>query len=333
MSMLPGVAAGHGRPPERARRSCTSGGSAADAGVAMMLVSCAAETIFTGLSGGGFAIHYDAGLADGDVSGLLRPDSGHHRPCARAGVAHRGGLRRPAGAVRHRARRPLPCPGCRPAPNGSGSVGAGWTGAEVVAPGLAASYGTPFPQAHADLLPMVSQAMHVGDGDWVYRRPDGTFLQAGDVLVHTDQHLAYRLLADDPDAFYRGAYAQAMLGALADGSSMDLADLETYEVVESEPRVIPLRGTQVASRGNDLDDLLGTLAADGAGGADVRHDPDAGTRPGPGAAATGPAGRDHQLRGRRCRRKRVRDHDHPRVGLGRLGAGVRRTPQLDARRR
>ena len=49
--------------------------------------------------------------------------------------------------------------------------------------------------------------MTVGDGDWVYRRPDGTFLQAGDLLTHADQHLAYRLLAEDPGAFYRGDFA------------------------------------------------------------------------------------------------------------------------------
>jgi gamma-glutamyltranspeptidase/glutathione hydrolase len=146
---------------------------------------------------------------------------------------------------------------------------------EVVAPGLAASYGTPFPKAHADLLPLVSQAMHVGDGDWVYRRPDGGILQAGDVLVHEDQHLAYRLLAEDPDAFYHGRFAHAMIAAVVDGGSMDLADLETYQVVESEPRVVSWRGNQVAARGNDLDDLLGTLAEMEWVGADVRHDPEA----------------------------------------------------------
>src|SRR6478609_3884947 len=36
------------------------GGTAADAAIAMVLASCAAETVFTGLSGGGFATHYDA---------------------------------------------------------------------------------------------------------------------------------------------------------------------------------------------------------------------------------------------------------------------------------
>ncbi|MBA2558381.1 MAG: gamma-glutamyltransferase, partial [Propionibacteriales bacterium] len=36
------------------------GGGAADAAVAMVLASCVAETVFTGIGGGGFAIYYDA---------------------------------------------------------------------------------------------------------------------------------------------------------------------------------------------------------------------------------------------------------------------------------
>ena len=44
------------------------GGSAVDAAVAMMLVSCAAETIFTGLGGGGFATVYDAATVRSAVS-------------------------------------------------------------------------------------------------------------------------------------------------------------------------------------------------------------------------------------------------------------------------
>src|SRR5690348_6366031 len=60
MNMLPGVAAGHQATAQAGAEILHRGGSAADAGVAMMLVSCAAETLFTGLSGGGFAIYYDA---------------------------------------------------------------------------------------------------------------------------------------------------------------------------------------------------------------------------------------------------------------------------------
>ena len=274
MSIVPGVAAGHPATARAGAEILQRGGSAADAAVAMTLVSCAAETIFTGLSGGGFAIHYDAGSRTATCLNFFVQIPGTTGRMPGRGV--------PIEVVFVGQQVPydigpstVAVPGV---PAGVRRIWERWgrlDWAEVVAPGLAASYGTPFSQAHADLLPLVSQAMHVGDGDWVYRRPDGSFLQAGDVLVHEDQHLAYRLLAQDPDAFYHGAFARAMVESVADGGALDLADLATYEVVESEPRVVPFRGTQVAARGDDLDDLLGTLAVVGeSGGADPRTDPD-----------------------------------------------------------
>ncbi|GAA3618872.1 gamma-glutamyltransferase [Microlunatus ginsengisoli] len=273
MSMLPGVAAGHPTTARAGAEILHAGGSAADAAVAMMLVSCAAETIFTGLSGGGFAIYYDAASRQATCLNFFVQIPGT------TGRARGDGV--PIEVIFVGQQVPydigpstVAVPGV---PAGAKRIWERWgrlAWADVVAPGLAASYGTPFSQAHADLLPLVSQAMHVGDGDWVYRRPDGAFLQAGDVLVHEDQHLAYRLLAQDPDAFYHGAFAHAMVEAVADGGALDLADLETYEVVESEPRVVSWRGTQVAARGDDLDDLLGTLAEVRSGGTDVRSDPD-----------------------------------------------------------
>src|SRR3712207_6003553 len=58
--MPAGVAAGHPATAQAGAAILERGGNAVDAAVAMMLVSCAAETIFTGLGGGGFATVYDA---------------------------------------------------------------------------------------------------------------------------------------------------------------------------------------------------------------------------------------------------------------------------------
>src|SRR5437763_5103393 len=58
--MDPGVAAGH---PATAAAGCAvleAGGTAADAAVAACLASCGAETVMTGLLGGGHAIYWDA---------------------------------------------------------------------------------------------------------------------------------------------------------------------------------------------------------------------------------------------------------------------------------
>ena len=137
--------------------------------------------------------------------------------------------------------------------------------ADVVAPGLQASYGTPFSDAHASLLPAVTAAMCVGEGVQVYQRADGSLLQAGDPLVHPDHHRAYELLIADPGAFYRGAYADALVESVADGGALSQEDLDAYRVIESVPRSVPVDGYTVHARGNDLDDVLGTLQAAAAG--------------------------------------------------------------------
>src|SRR6266508_3380677 len=59
--MEPGIAAGHPATAAAGAEILAAGGSAADAAVAASLASCVAETVMTGILGGGFAIHYDAG--------------------------------------------------------------------------------------------------------------------------------------------------------------------------------------------------------------------------------------------------------------------------------
>jgi gamma-glutamyltranspeptidase/glutathione hydrolase len=260
VTIRPGVAAGH---PSTARAGAdilAAGGSAVDAGVAMMLVSCAAETIFTGLGGGGFAVVFDAETGTAHcvdffvaVPGLGGRSPGAGQPIevfflgqpmpyeigpptvAVPGV--------PAGAV-HLWRRwgRLPWP-------------------EVVAPGRAASYGTPFPRAHADLLPRVAPAFCVGEGLHVYTRPDGSYLGADEPLRHPDHHRAYELLSREPDAFYSGEYADALLSVMGESGALDAADLRGYRVLESGPRQVDFRGFSVLARGDDLDDVLGTMRA------------------------------------------------------------------------
>src|SRR5438477_11946519 len=56
----PAVAAGHPATTDAGMEILDAGGSAADAAVAACLASCVAETVMTGLLGGGHAIYYDA---------------------------------------------------------------------------------------------------------------------------------------------------------------------------------------------------------------------------------------------------------------------------------
>ena len=69
--MIPGVAAGHPATAAAGVEILAEGGSAADAAVAAGLASCVAETVMTGLLGGGHAIYLDASDRDGAEPRLL----------------------------------------------------------------------------------------------------------------------------------------------------------------------------------------------------------------------------------------------------------------------
>jgi len=254
-----GVAAGHPSTAAAGAQVLQAGGSAVDAAVAMMLVSCAAETIFTGLGGGGFATCYEA--ATGEVT------------CVDFFVAVPGLDGTPPGAGTAVevlfVGQPMPYeigPATVAVPGTPAGALHLWQRfgrlpwADVVAPGLAASYGTPFPRTHAVLLPFIAPAMCVADGLQVYRRPDGSLLRTGDRLWHPDHHRAYELLSEQPEAFYRGAYADALVASVADGGALSARDLEAYQVREHSPRSVTFEDCTVHARGEDLDDLLGTLA-------------------------------------------------------------------------
>src|SRR5213593_4077097 len=58
--MVAAVAAGHPATADAGLEILAEGGTAADAAVAACLASCVAETVMTGLLGGGHAIYWDA---------------------------------------------------------------------------------------------------------------------------------------------------------------------------------------------------------------------------------------------------------------------------------
>lgn len=276
--IAPGVSAAHPVTARTGADTLRAGGSAVDAAVAMMLVSCSAESIFTGLGGGGFATVFEAdtrtvrvldffvavpglgGRAPGPGVPINVSFVGQQVPydIGAATVAVPG---IPAGAL-HLWERwgTLPWP-------------------DVVAPAVSAARGTPLPRAHARLLPSVSPAMVVGEGARVFRRPDGDLLRTGDQLVHPDHEHAFHALSEDPRSFYSGAYAEALVAVVADGGALDETDLRAYSVLEAEPQHVRLNGpsppVSVLARGDDLDDVLATLASTAdAVSADPLTDPD-----------------------------------------------------------
>src|ERR1043165_3297043 len=66
--MKPGIAAGNPATAAAGAEILANGGNAADAAVAATLASCVAESIMTGLVGGGHAIYFDG--ASGSVGNL-----------------------------------------------------------------------------------------------------------------------------------------------------------------------------------------------------------------------------------------------------------------------
>src|SRR2546429_136713 len=62
--MNAGVAAGHPATADAGWEILEQGGTAADAAVAACLASCVAETVMTGLLGGGHAIYWDAATGE-----------------------------------------------------------------------------------------------------------------------------------------------------------------------------------------------------------------------------------------------------------------------------
>ncbi len=238
-----------------------SGGSAADAAVSMVLAACVAETVFTGLAGGGFAIYYEAstrtttcldffvavpGLAGRrpsvpqeiaiDFGGQLVPYSVGPSTVAVPGV--------PAGmAALHRRWGRLSWP-------------------EVVAPAIGhAARGVVFAPLHSKVLATIAPAMLLGEGIHVYAK-DGAVLPGGARLFHPGLETAMQVLSDEgAEAFYTGRIAEAMVGAVGQQGDLSYPDLAAYGVVETAPRRARLGDADVMARGDDLDDLLGTFEA------------------------------------------------------------------------
>jgi gamma-glutamyltranspeptidase/glutathione hydrolase len=256
------VAAGNTVTADVGAQILRQGGTAADAAVAMVLTSCVAETLFTGLGGGGFATYFDAATGTTTcldffvaVPGL----AGQRRVTPHQIAIDFGGQHVPyaVGAAT------VAVPGV---PAGVEAMHRRWGRLEwhdVVRPALEhARHGVSFAPVHSKVLATVAPAMLIGEGLRVYGSPGGGLLPGGGRLFHRGLDNALQLLAEQgAAAFYRGEIADAMVAAVGDQGDLGSADLLAYAVVETTPRSTTLGGCQVLARGDDLDDLLGTIAA------------------------------------------------------------------------
>lgn len=261
------VAAGHPSTATVGRDVLARGGSAADAVSAMILAGCVAETLFTGLGGGGFATVYDASTQQVHcldffvaVPGLdgTTPADARAIKVAFGDVEVPYAVGGPSVAV----------PGT---PRGVAALHAAfgrlpWF--EIVSPARdLAAHGAPFPLQHAELLPDVAAAMVLGAGIAVYSRPDGAggrrTLAVGELLLHDG--LADTLddyLNEGPDALTIGPRGRDLVAAVrADGGALSELDMASYEVRELAVQRAEFGPGVICVRGNDLDSFARTAQA------------------------------------------------------------------------
>jgi gamma-glutamyltranspeptidase/glutathione hydrolase len=261
-SVVAGVAASHPTTAEVGVQTLRAGGTAADAAVAAVLTCCVAETIYTGLGGGGFATYFDA--ATGEVTCLdffvaVPGTDGDRQPGPMIAVdVFFGGMRQ----VYSIGGASVAVPGV---PAGLGEVHRRWgrlPWADVVAPaGALAQTGVVLPAAQARTLISCAPALAYGEGASCYT-PNGKLLEGGDLLFHPGLATAMEgLAAEGPSVFYTGAFAKVMVDAVrAGGGALGPLDLASYRVRETHVDDATLNGYRVRAR-HDLNRTVDTIAA------------------------------------------------------------------------
>ena len=261
-SVAAGVAACHPATARTGLRILQAGGTAADAAVAAVLACCVAETVYTGLAGGGFATYFDA--RTGEVTCLdffvaVPGLDGDRKPEPMVAVdVFFGGLPQ----VYSIGGASVAVPGV---PAGLGEVHRRWgrlPWAEVVAPaaGLART-GVLLPAAHARSLESCAPALAYGEGAALYQ-PGGRLLQGDELLFHPGLDTAMdTLAAEGPDVFYTGSYAEVLVDTVrAAGGALGPADLAGYRVESTPVDHATLAGFRVHAR-HDLNRTVDTVGA------------------------------------------------------------------------
>jgi gamma-glutamyltranspeptidase/glutathione hydrolase len=239
------VAAGHPATVDAGIEILEEGGDAVDAAVAASLASCVAETVMTGLLGGGHAIV----LVDGEVRTLdffvSVPGLGEER--REVELEH---LEVPFGTeLVHYAVGigSAGVPGVLPGLGELWRSGGSLPWPRLVEPALRlARDGCDFPRAHAACLEMLAPVMTMREGGRIYRR-DGRLLAEGDRLEQPGLVAALEAVAEEGP---RSPTLEASLLALMEmrGGLVTTTDLERYEPVWGEPGRVARGDVELACR-------------------------------------------------------------------------------------
>ena len=215
-----------------------------------MLVSFAAEPLFTGLGAGGYML-----VAGGpDPPALLDffvEAPGRETGCAPAspmlGFAVDFGA---AEQIFHAG--PASC-GVYGAPAGiCGAISrwGSWPLADLVAPAAdLARHGVPLNRGQAYVVELLEHLLTSTPEGRALFRPDGHLLREGDVMHNPDLAATLERLGRDGDEpFYRGDIADAVCDRIAaGGGTLARADLRAYEAVLREPVRVAYRGREILS--------------------------------------------------------------------------------------
>ena len=260
--MPPGVAAGHPATAEAGLRILEEGGSAADAAVAASLASCVAETVMTGLAGGGHAIWFDGKTGETRLLDFFVTVPKVHPDQA---VAPLDDVGVPFGnEIVHYQVGIASCavPGV---PAGLDEL---WTRhgrlawARIVEPAFElARSGVDMPPAHAACLTMLAPVMTLREGARIYS-PGGELLEAGDRLDQPGLANALELMRDEgARTFYEGTIAETLVALMHEREGpVSRGDLESYQPLWLEPVGTDYLGLRVLTRGG-LSQLVTTLSA------------------------------------------------------------------------
>jgi gamma-glutamyltranspeptidase / glutathione hydrolase len=246
--LKPGIAAGHPATAQAGFEVLEDGGTAADAAVAASLASCVAETVMTGIAGGGHALWWDgeeARLLDFFVSVPGLGETPREVELLDIGVPFGTELVHYAVGIASCA-----VPGV---PAGLHDL---WTRhgrlpwERLVEPAIAmARAGVEMPPAHAACLAMLAPVMTMREGARIFS-PGGDLLEAGDRLEQPGLVAALELLRDEGGrSFYSGSLAEALLALMDErGGLVTRRDLESYETTWSATDVHEYLGRRVHTR-------------------------------------------------------------------------------------
>ncbi len=209
--MRPGVAAGHPATADVGAEILASGGTAADAVVAMALASCVAETVLSGLLAGCHAIAFDG-------SHVVNLDGFAAVPSSRGEITE------------------LPL-----------AFGDEVVDYSIGAASCAVPAGVPLPEMHARSLEMLGELYSLERGRDLFTR-DGRMLGKGDLLHQPGLVQTLEALAEEgATSVYRGSLAEALLRV--DGVAFSVADLADYRPLWRDAVLVDYQGRRVATRG------------------------------------------------------------------------------------